>query len=290
MTRSASGSRQRALKLLLAPALVFMVAFFVAPLIILLRYSFADFEGGEIGTTISFANYLSLVQDPLYRQIIVRTLAIAAVTTTLCIILGYPIAWGIVRAHARWRPILLVLVLTPLLIGGVIRCYGWLLLLDERGLVNNFLLAIGVVESPVPLLFGFWSVVITMVEVLLPFFVLPMLGTLSSIDPLLEKASLSLGATRFETFFKIIFPLSLPGVIAGGSIVFSLALTIFVVPRIIGGPSYLMLATLAYQQVGEVGNLPFGSAVAALMLVLTLIVLFIVSWFAPARSPVQGGG
>jgi putative spermidine/putrescine transport system permease protein len=285
----APNRHQLALRLLLAPALVFMILFFAVPLAILLRYSVAGFDGGQVGDALSFEHYISLFEDPLYRQIIVRTLLIAAATTALCVIMGYPIAWGIVRAGVRWRPLLLILVLMPLLIGGVIRCYGWLLILDERGLLNSMLLSLGLIKQPLQLLFGFWSVVITMVEVLLPFFVLPMLGTLSSIDPLIERASLSLGANRVQTFFQIVFPMTIPGVIAGASIVFSLALTIFVVPRIIGGPSYLMLATLAYQQAGEVGNVPFGSAVAALMLVMTLIVLFVVNRALPQRSSGAGG-
>lgn len=289
MAERVSDRRQLVLRLLLAPTLVFMILFFAVPLGILLKYSLAGFDGGQIGHELSFENYVALFEDPLYRQIILRTLLIAAVTTALCVVLGYPIAWGIVKAGVRWRPLLLILVLMPLLIGGVIRCYGWLLILDERGLLNSFLLSLGLIKQPLPLLFGFWSVVITMVEVLLPFFVLPMLGTLSGIDPLIERASLSLGANRAQTFFQIVLPLTLPGVVAGASIVFSLALTIFVVPRIIGGPTYLMLATLAYQQVGEVGNVPFGSAVAALMLVMTLIVLFTVNRLLPMRPSSTGG-
>lgn len=272
------------LKLLAVPALAFLVLFFVVPVALLLRLSFSEFESGSIDTGFSIANYVTLVEDPLYRLVVVRTLLIAAVATVLCVLLGYPIALGIVRARPRWRPVLLVLNLTPLLIGGVIRCYGWLLLLDEHGLVNDFLLAVGVIKRPLALLFGFWSVSITMVEVLLPFFVLPVLGVLSTIDPAIERASLSLGASKAQTFFKVTLPLSLPGLIAGASIVFSLALTIFVVPRIIGGPSYLMLASLAYQQAGEVGNMPFGSAIAVLMLVLTLIVLLVVNRIAPQQS------
>ncbi len=134
--------RQAALKLLTVPALAFLLLFFVVPVALLLRYSFSEFEGGDISTSFTIANYLALVEDPLHRLIIIRTLLIAAVATVLCVLLGYPIALGIVRASRRWRPILLVLTLTPLLIGGVIRCYGWLLLLDEHGLVNDFLLAI----------------------------------------------------------------------------------------------------------------------------------------------------
>ncbi len=259
-----------ALLALTGPALAFALVFFLAPLALLLGYSFLGYANGEIVARATLAQYAVLLGDPLYQRIVLRTLLVALATTALCMLLGYPVALGIVRARPSRRPILLTLVLTPLLIGGVVRSYGWILILDERGLLNRALLATGLVEHPLQLLFNFAGVVAAMVEVLIPFFILPLMGSLSRIDPLLESASRGLGASRLQTFLSVTLPLSLAGVAAGGVIVFSLALNIFVVPRIIGGPRFLVLATLAYQQVGEVGNLPFGSAVAGLMLVLTL--------------------
>ncbi|MFI5021083.1 MAG: ABC transporter permease [Alphaproteobacteria bacterium] len=255
---------------LTGPAVAFALVFFLAPLALLLGYSFLGYANGEIVARATLAQYAALLGDPLYQRIVGRTLLVALATTALCMLLGYPVALGIVRAEQHKRPLLLTLVLTPLLIGGVVRSYGWILILDERGLLNRALLGAGLIEHPLQLLFNFAGVVAAMVEVLIPFFILPLMGSLSRIDPLLESASRGLGASRLQTFLSVTLPLSLAGVAAGGVIVFSLALNIFVVPRIIGGPRFLVLATLAYQQVGEVGNLPFGSAVAGLMLVLTL--------------------
>ena len=265
--------RQSLLAALALPALGVTLAFFAVPLVVLLAYSFMGYVRGEVVREATLAQYQALLGDAFYLRIIGRTLLIAAATTLLCVLLGYPVAWHIVRARPRWRPLLLTLILTPLLIGGVVRGYGWILILDERGLVNALLLATGIVDQPLKLLFNFLGVVVTMVEVLIPFFILPLIGSLSAIDPLVERAALSMGASYRQAFLKVILPLSLPGVVAGASIVFSLALNIFVVPRIIGGPSYLVLATLAYQQVGEVGNMPFGSAIAAIMLALTLLIV-----------------
>jgi putative spermidine/putrescine transport system permease protein len=265
--------RQSLLAALALPALGVTLAFFAVPLVVLLAYSFMGYARGEVVREATLAQYQALLGDAFYLRIIGRTLLIAAATTLLCVLLGYPVAWHIVRARPRWRPLLLTLILTPLLIGGVVRGYGWILILDERGLVNALLLATGIVDQPLKLLFNFLGVVVTMVEVLIPFFILPLIGSLSAIDPLVERAALSMGASYRQAFLKVILPLSLPGVVAGASIVFSLALNIFVVPRIIGGPSYLVLATLAYQQVGEVGNMPFGSAIAAIMLALTLLIV-----------------
>jgi putative spermidine/putrescine transport system permease protein len=265
------------------PAVGFTFAFFVVPLALLLGYAFLGYARGAVVYRPTLAHFAALLGDPFYLHIIGRTLLVAFVTTALCVLLGYPVALGIVRAGQRWRALLVTLVLTPLLIGGVVRSYGWILILDEHGLVNALLQATGIVDAPLELLSNFVGVVVTMVEVLMPFFILPLMGTLSGIDPAVENAALSMGATRWQAFARVTLPLSVGGVIAGASIVFSLALNIFVVPRIIGGPSYLVLATLAYQQVGEVGNMPFGSAVAILMLALTLVVVVTVNRLVLAR-------
>ena len=256
---------------LVAPALALTIVFFLVPLSLLLAYSFFGYAQGAIRYEMTLANFVRLLSDPFYLNIIGRTMLVATATTALCILLGYPIAVGIVRARPRMRSVLLMLILLPLLIGGVVRGYGWLLLLDERGVVNSLLLSAGLIRQPLKMLFNFGGVVVAMVEVLIPFFILPLIGSLSTIDPLVQRAALSMGASRTQTFFRVTLPLSLAGVIAGASIVFSLALNIFVVPRIAGGPSYLVLATLAYQQVGDVGNIPFGSAISILMLALTLV-------------------
>lgn len=281
MTRRAA--RQLAFLGLALPAVGFTLAFFVVPLALLLGYAFLGYARGAVVYEPTLGHFAALLSDPFYLRIIGRTLLVAFATTALCVLLGYPVALGIVRAGQRWRALLVTLVLTPLLIGGVVRSYGWILILDEHGLVNALLRATGIVDAPLELLFNFLGVVVTMVEVLMPFFILPLMGALSGIDPALENAALSMGATRWQAFAQVTLPLSLGGVIAGASIVFSLALNIFVVPRIIGGPSYLVLATLAYQQVGEVGNMPFGSAVAILMLALTLLVVVTVNRLVLAR-------
>lgn len=256
-----------------APALTLVLLFFLAPLGLLLSYSVLRYAGGTVVYAPTLANYAALLADPFYLGIMGRTFAVALTTTLLSVLLGYPIAWQIARTRSRWRPVMIVCVVAPLLVGGVVRGYGWMLILDERGLVNGLLQALGLIEAPVKLMFNFAGLVITMVEVLLPFFILPLVGVLSSLDPALEAAALSMGASRLQTFSKVTLPLSLVGVVAGASIVFSLAANIFVIPRIIGGPSYLVLSTLAYQQIGGVGNWPFGSAVATVMLGATLVIL-----------------
>lgn len=255
------------------PALAFTLVFFVAPLALLLAYSLFAFSGGEVTYRLTLANYVALLGSGFYVNIILRTFLVALVTTLICVVLGYPVAWQIARSGSWLRALMVLGIVMPLLIGGVIRGYGWILILDRGGAINHAMLAFGLVQSPLPMLYNFFGVTLTMVEVLLPFFVLPLVGVLSNIDPALERAALSMGASRLQTFLRVSLPLSAGGIVAGASIVFSLAASIFVIPQIIGGPSYLLLSTLAYQQIGSVGNWPFGSAVLVLILVITLTVL-----------------
>lgn len=265
-----------------------MGLFFFVPLVLLLSYSFFGYVGGEVRFHPTLANYAKLLGSSFYWGIILRTFLVAIVSTAFTVVLGYPVAYQLARTRTRLRPLLLLCVVAPLLIGGVVRGYGWILILDQRGVVNSVLLGLHVVNNPVHLLFNFTGLVLTMVEVLLPFFILPMMGVIANIDPAVESAALSVGASRIQTLFRVTLPLSAPGIAAGASIVFSLASSIFVIPQIIGGASYLVLSTLAYQQIGTVGDWPFGSAISVVMLVITLAVLAIGNVFVAHRFKVTG--
>jgi len=257
------------------PALVIIVFFFIIPLVLLLFLGFVEFEKGKIIYNFSLSNYSRFFFDRFYLLILGRTFVTAIVVTFLCIALGYPIAYSLARYESRFKGLLILLVVAPLLIGGVVRGYGWLLLLDKGGLVNSVLIRLDVLKHPIEFLYTLKGLMIGMVEVLLPFFILPLIGVTKNVDPLLERAARSMGANVFQTFFQVTLPLTLGGIIAGGSIVFSLAASIFVIPRILGGPAYLLLSTLTYQQIQTSGNWPFGCAIATLMLILTAIILLI---------------
>lgn len=266
------------------PLLTFIALFFFVPMGLILGQSVLGYASGRVVFDFTAKHYISLFADGFYQWILWRTMLQSAATTLFCVVLGYPVALGIARAGHRWRPVLLGLIVAPLLIGGVVRSYGWMLILDSNGLLNNVLVALGVVSEPLQILFTVPGVVVSMVEVLLPFFILPLVGVLSNMNPELENASMSMGASRLQTFVRVTLPLSMPGVIAGASIVFSLALALFVVPRIIGGPSYLVLSTLAYQQISNVGNMPFGAAISATMLLLNVLTLVLINRAAASRA------
>jgi putative spermidine/putrescine transport system permease protein len=287
-TAAAAQARRRRGAAALAPGLVLMAACFFLPLALLLAYSFLGYRAGEVVYRPTLANYASLLGSAFYWRIILRTVAVAAVSTGLTVVLGYPLAYQLARTRSRLRPLLVLFVVAPLLIGGVVRGYGWILILDRQGVVNSLLLGLHIVDRPVPLLFNFAGLVITMVEVLLPFFILPMIGVITNIDPAVERAAISVGAGRLRTFVHVTLPLSAAGVAAAASIVFSLASSIFVIPQIIGGASYLLLSTLAYQQIGMVDNWPFGSAVSAVMLAIALAVVAAVNAVAARRFTVAG--
>jgi len=257
------------------PALVIIVFFFILPLVLLLFLGFMEFQKGQIIYHFSLSNYWRFFFDKFYLLILGRTFVTAVVVTFLCIALGYPIAYSLARYESRFKGLLILLVVAPLLIGGVVRGYGWLLLLDKEAVVNSVLIRLNVVERPIEFLYTLKGLIIGMVEVLLPFFILPLIGVIKNVDPLLERAARSMGANAFQTFTQVTLPLTLGGIIAGGSIVFSLAASIFVIPRILGGPAYLLLSTLTYQQIQTSGNWPFGCAIATLMLILTGIILLV---------------
>jgi putative spermidine/putrescine transport system permease protein len=264
------------------------VCFFI-PLALLLSYSFFGYAAGEVTYQPTLANYVALLGSAFYWHIILRTFVVAIVSTAFTVILGYPVAYQLARTRTRFRPLLLLCVIAPLLIGGVVRGYGWILILDQQGVVNSFLLGLHIVDAPVQLLSNFSGLVVTMVEVLLPFFILPMIGVITNIDPAIERAAISMGASRTQTLMRVTLPLSASGIAAGASIVFSLASSIFVIPQIIGGASYLLLSTLAYQQIGTVGNWPFGSTVSVVMLLITIAVLVAGNIFVARRFASTGG-
>ncbi|WP_137388112.1 ABC transporter permease [Rhodoligotrophos defluvii] len=215
-------------------------------------------------------HYLRLLDEPLYVRIILRTIWIAVVATAITLLLGYPIALLMTRARGLLAIIVAVCVFVPLWTSVLVRSYAWIVLLQRRGIINDWLLRIGLVDSPLTLLYTEGAVLVAMSHVLLPFMILPIFSTLRNISPDLTKAALNLGASRSRTFLSVTLPLSLPGVFAGCLLVFVLALGTFITPALVGGPRTLMIATLISQQATEFLNWPFAGAVSFVLLVLSV--------------------
>ncbi|TFI49904.1 ABC transporter permease, partial [Diaphorobacter sp. DS2] len=226
-----------------------------------------------VGDEWTLQNYIKFMSDPFYLGVVWRTVKIALLTTLITIVISYPVAFQISRSKGRARNYLTLLVLSPLLISMVIRCYGWVILLSNNGVVNNTLLKLGWIDQPLTLLYTELSVVIGMVHVLFPYMVLSIMGSLEKIDPSVIRASQNLGASSFRTFFSILLPLTLPGVFAGSVMVFSLSVSSFVTPAILGGPQVKVMSYLTYEQVAVMLNWPYGGAIGFLLILIATITI-----------------
>lgn len=249
--------------LLLAPLLLLFAALFVYPLARLLPESlFAP------GFTVE--HYRRFFTVPLYLGVLLRTLRVAALTTLISVLLGYPTAYLLARLPPRRARLALVCVVLPLWTSVIVRVYAWMALFQANGLINRTLLGLGVIERPLPIMYHEGAVLVGMVHVLLPFMILPIYSVLRNLDPRLLLAAQNLGADGWRVFRWVVLPLSLPGAVTGTMFVFILSLGFYITPALLGGPRVLMIATIIDQQVNEMLNWPFAAAMAVLLLGVTL--------------------
>lgn len=266
---------------LLTPALVLMTAVFAAPLLILLPTSFHPYVPGRgIGAGWTLVNYIKVLGDPFYLVIIGRTLLLGLIVVATTLVIGYPLAYFLARTRSRLRPWLVVLVVFPLLLDVVVRSFGWIVLLANHGVINDWLMALGVIHHRVRLIFNFAGLLIGLSHIFLPFMVLSLIGSIQNVPRDVEDAAVTLGASRLEVFTKVTLPLSLPGILSGGILVFVLTISALVTPRLLGGPTYQVMSTLIYEEFLQVLNWPLGAAMA---FILTAIVLLLV-WAAARLS------
>ena len=259
-----------------APALLMVGLFVLIPYINIGIMSFrTPSTTAPYGPGFTLANYVHILSDSLYLSLLAETLLFATMTTVICLVLAFPVAFHLARTTSRWRGLLYAGVLSPLLTGVVIRCFGWIVLLANNGLVNQALGTLGV--GPFQLMYNATGVTIALVHVFLPLMILPLMNAIQSIDPHLEEAARTLGASRTRVFQRIVLPLILPGLQSGVILVFVLAASAYVIPMLLGGGRVQTLPTVMVQQL--MGGLlwPFG---AALALVLSFAVLASVWGFA----------
>lgn len=256
--------------LLLLPALVLLGVFFIGPYLYLLYVSFmTQTKSAAYLPVFTFANYLETVRDPFNWKIIGRTLRYGVTTTLVTLVLAYPLAYHLSRASSRVKGYLMMLLLSPLLVGIVIRSYGWMILLADGGLVNQAARVLGL--GPFKLMYNETGVLIGLVHIYLPFMVLSLAGSLQNIDPDIERAARSLGASPWRTFWRITWPLSLPGVTSGTVLIFVLTVSSYVIPSLLGGYKVLTVPLLVVQTVSELFNWPLGSAFAMLFFAITVV-------------------
>src|SRR4051794_768521 len=256
----------------LTPAVIFLLLFFAAPLVIVFLYSFHE-RGvyGEISPGFSVGNYIRLV-DPLYGAIFLRTFLLAGVSTLGCLILGFPLALFISRAGNR-RNLYLQLVMLPFWTSFLIRTYAWMFLLRDTGLVNSALESMGLIHSPLPLLFNTGSVILGLVYGYLPFMVLPLYATLEKLDPALLDAAEDLGANPWQAVWHVAIPIAKPGIVAGCVLVFIPCLGAFLTPDLMGGGKTVMIGNLVQNQFTTARDWPFGAAVSFIFMTAVLVVM-----------------
>ena len=252
--------------MMLAPGLIILLLCLGLPLISVLA---PTFTAGQY----PLSAYVEFFQDEYYRKILFRTLKIAVITTGICMAGGIPTAYFISRCDKKWRGLLLAASIFPMMTNSVIRSFAWINILGSNGIINRILLALNVADKPMKLLYTDLAIIIGSVYLFLPLMIVTVTGVMENIDDDMMEAAQSLGAGRFEAFMKVIFPMSLPGIIVGGILVFTGTLTAYTTPQLLGGNSNMVLATLIYQRAMSVGDWNGASAVALIMIVITLIVI-----------------
>lgn len=256
---------RRAVPLLLAaPLLIYMLVFYALPVVAMLLRSVND-------PTWTLANYATLFEDVVFQKTFWITLNTSVIVTLGCLILGYPVAMGLVRSKTM-APFILVIILLPFWTSVLVRSYAWMVLLGRHGLVNEALLALGMIDRPIRILNTTLATQIAMIHILLPYMILPIANALRQIDPSLIRAASGLGSTPFMTFRQVILPLSMSGVAAGTLLTFVLALGFYITPAMVGGPRDITLSMLIAQQVDQL-NWAYAATLSAILLATALAIL-----------------
>jgi len=273
-------------RLVTAVPALWLLLFFALPFLIVFKISFSWMQpiqpgyapllewveaSGRLVASLNFSNYASVLSDPLYLRTFLYSLEVAAVSTVLCLLLGYPMAYAIARARPSTRNLLLMLIILPFWTSFLLRVYAWIGLLKSNGVINNALLALGVIDQPLTLLYTDFAVYVGIVYSYLPFMILPLYANLEKHDLTLLEAAADLGASPFTAFRRITLPLSMPGIVAGCLLVFIPAVGEFVIPSLLGRTDQLMIGTVLSAQFFGARNWPVASAVAIVLLLALLL-------------------
>jgi len=255
---------------LLTPPLVLALVFFVVPLVYLFWVSLHASSTSELyGAALTLRNYTDVLGDSFYLTIVRRTLGVAAVILGLCLVIGYPVAYFVALLPVRRRMLAILLLLFPLMVSNVVRAYGWVSLLERRGVVNTTLRDLHLIDAPLDLLYTPSAVVIALMTILLPYMVISIANTLAALDRRYQEAAQALGASPLRTFLHVTLPLSTPGVASGTLLVFLLTLSAYVTITLLGGPRSKLLVSLIYDSVTAF-QWPRAAALAFVLLALAL--------------------
>jgi len=260
--------------LLASPALLLFIGLLLVPLLLTVLLSFHAFDGarGVLPDT-TWRNYVEVFSDGYYHEIFLRTGGLALGVTLLCIVFGVPETLILARMKSPWRALFLIVILGPLLISVVVRTLGWAILFGNNGLINSSLMSLGITSEPVRLMFSMTGVAIALTHVLIPFMVISVWANLQKLDPQVENAGLSLGASPLKVFWRVMLPQLLPGILSGGIIVFALSASAFATPALLGGRKLKVVATAAYDEFLNTLNWPLGATIAMLLLLANVVII-----------------
>ena len=269
----------------IAVPMLWLLVFFVFPFLVVAKISFSEAmiamppyaplltwaEDGALLLRLNFGNYLYLWEDSLYLQAYLSSIRIAAVATFCTLLVAFPIAYYIARARPQLRNVLLMLVILPFWTSFLLRVYAWIGFMKSNGVINNVLLALGIIDQPITMLQTDFAVYVGIVYTYLPFMILPLYSTLVKLDPTLLEAAADLGARPLVAFCNVTLPLALPGIIAGCMLVFIPSVGEFVIPALLGGPDTLMIGRVLWDEFFSNRDWPVASAVAIAMLLLLVV-------------------
>lgn len=270
--------------MVLAAPMAVLIVFFALPNALLLSASFLRSEAAVLTDEITFENYQEIFAGRLFRGAMIRTLIVGLGVGLLDMLIAFPLAYFLVRTRSRWKGLLIALSLAPLLASVIVRTYGWYVILNRNGAVNQALLGLGWIEAPLALMPSTGAIIIGLAHALMPYAVLTLMSALNAINPNLELAAMSLGASRTRTFFAVVLPLSLPGLIGGFVLCFSIAISAYATPAILGGPATQTLATLIYVNMMTLLEWAIGSALAVVLVAASLVLLYFTARLGANRA------
>ena len=274
---------------LVGPATIYVALGLLLPLAILFRYSLNQFVPGKFMVdALTVENYVKFFTDLYYTAVLTRTVRIAFITTAICLLMGFPLAYVLARTRTRYKNILIMLVVLPLFVGNAVRAAGWMVAFGNKGVINASLMGTGAISTPLEIMFTETAVIIGITAVNLPFMVLTLQSVIEGIDRAVEEAAFNLGATPMQMAYRVLLPLAMPGVLAGTILTFILAMNAYATPVLLGGPRFQMMGPLVYGQFVQQNNWPFGGAIAFILMTATLLLTLAANWMVQQRYRAGG--
>ncbi|MBB5413322.1 MULTISPECIES: ABC transporter permease [Paraburkholderia] len=270
--------------LLATPAVLVVLFVIVLPGVQLVRYSFNHFDSVQMmQAAFTLENYVQFLTDPYYHAVLWTTIKVAALCTALSLVLGFPVAYVLAKTQSRFKSQLVMLLVFPLLVGNVVRAAGWMVMLGNAGFVNAMLMALGLVDQPVRLLYTPFAVVAGTTAVVLPYMILTLQSVLEGLDFSIEEAARNLGASFAQTLARVVLPIAAPGVAAGTMLVFILCMNAYATPVLLGGTGITMMTPAIYDQIAKANNWPFGAVLSIVSMVVTFALALLSHWIIQRR-------